>query len=84
MNKHQHIAWHVVTGDAYGTSIKVLSAVSTSSSQYSSFPHDGIGQTYMSSAATLQQLAVEAVLFTPATSSATCSGRAQHQAMPDK
>ena len=56
-NKHQYRTWHNVNGDAYGTSIKVPSAVSAPSLHYSSYPHDGIGQTYVSSAATLQQLA---------------------------
>ena len=69
MNKYQHRIWHIVTGDAYGISIKVLSAVNTSSPQYSSFPHDCIGQTYVSSAATLPQHAVGVVVFTPASSS---------------
>jgi hypothetical protein len=77
MKKHQDRTYHVVTGDAYGTSIKVPSAVCTSSPKYSSYPHDGIGQTYVSPAATLQQLVVEAVLFTPTTSPATCSDRIQ-------
>ena len=72
---------HTDTGDACDTFITPTPTTNTTSLPYSPNQSTGMGDTGMTSAATLRQLAEEVVQHPTTTSSATCLGTAQ-QSLP--